>query len=139
MLRCTSSLVHCLSDLLGQPLLALQAVFEADQGPLGVFGFNAVHGWGDDFAFELLDPGAALVDRVPPVVGIHGGPVRQGPFQALGLLGAGEPLPLSTGTANHPARGRLVGHAPIPVPVAVRRSARRLTRRRGPAGLVGFV
>jgi hypothetical protein len=34
---------------------------------------------------------------------VSGGPVRQGPFQALGLLGAGELLPLSTVTANHPA------------------------------------
>ena len=130
-------------DLFFDPVPALEAVFQADQGPVGIFGFDAVHSRGDDFAFELLDPGATLVDRVPPVVGIDGGPVRHGPFQAHGLLGAGELVPLSTVTADPPARGRVDAHAPIsipvPVPVAVRRSGRRLTRRSGPARLVGFV
>ena len=62
-------------DLLGQPGSALEAILEADQGPVGVFGFDAAHGRRDDFAFELLDPDAALVDGVPPVDGIDGGPL----------------------------------------------------------------
>jgi hypothetical protein len=135
LLRCTSPLLHRLSDLLRQPVLALEAVFEADQGPAGVFSFDAKHGRGDDFAFELLDPGAPLVDGVLPVDGIDGDPMRQRPIQGRGLLGARELLPLGTVIADPPARGRVAGCAPIPIPVAVRRSA----QRSGRAGLVGFV
>jgi hypothetical protein len=114
-------------------------VFEADQAPVGVCGFDAEHGRGGDFAFELLDPGAALVDGVPPVAGIDGGPVRQCPLQGRGLLGTRELMPSGTVTADIPAHGRVAGPAPIRVPVAVRRPSRRLTQRSGLAGVIGFV
>jgi hypothetical protein len=108
-------------DLLRQPILALKAVFEADQAPVGVFDFDAPHGRRNDFAFELLDPVAALVDDMPPVDGIDRGSVRKLPFQGHGPFDAVELLPLGT--------------AAVDVPVAVRRPA----RRSGPVELVGFL
>ena len=63
-----------------EPVLALEAVLQADEGAVRVFGLDAAHGRGDGLLLDFLYPRVALVDGVGAVDGLHGGPVLKCPL-----------------------------------------------------------
>ena len=73
--RCTE-FVHHLVDLLGEPVLALEAVLEPGQSPCRILGLDPFHGRRDGTALDLPDPIVGLVDRMLPEHGLHPGAIR---------------------------------------------------------------
>ncbi len=84
--------LHPLVHLLGEPVLALEAVLDPGQPPLRILGLDPLHGRRDGIALDLPDPIVGLVDRMSPDHGVHPGAVR------LVLPGRGG------GHRPHPAR-----------------------------------
>src|SRR6185437_4785128 len=108
-----------LSDLLSQSVFALEAVLEASEVPVGVFGFDAAHGRGDGLLLDLLHPRVAPVDGVGALNGLHGGPVLKvprhpgrapGSRSVVGVLPRKAPVRASVRCGVGPAHpGRVVG------------------------------
>jgi len=88
-------------DLLGQPVLTLEAVLQPGQMALWILGFDPLHGRRHDPTLNIADPRIRLVDGVRPVYAVHRGAMLRNPDDPDLALG------VRAGQCRHFARTNL--------------------------------